>query len=104
MNLIAFYISDHGYGHAARNIPIIKNMLSQDLNINIAVKSSVIQIIFMKQSLGQFSSRIAYYELNTDLGLILRDGSMAIDKPALYGKLNEFIETWDKKIEIEKNL
>lgn len=102
MNTIAFHISNHGYGHAARNISIIKQMLQHDLSLKIIVKTSLNQINSMKQSLKKLSLRIAYYELKTDLGLILKSGNMSIDKAQLYDNLIEFISTWDTKIKNEK--
>lgn len=102
MNLIAFYISDHGYGHAARNIPIIQSLLKQNASLKIIIKTSINLINFMKQSLKSSSLRIAYYELNTDLGLILKSGSMSVDKIQLYDKLIEFIDSWDEKIDYER--
>ena len=39
MKTIAFYISDHGFGHASRNIPIMGYILEANLDTRIIVKS-----------------------------------------------------------------
>jgi len=76
MNRIAFYISNHGYGHAARNIPIIESLLEQDKNLCIEIKIGINLVDFMRQSLINYISRIVYHPMSTDLGLILKPGSI----------------------------
>ena len=39
MNNIAFYISDHGFGHASRSIAIIRELIKKD-NLKIYIKTS----------------------------------------------------------------
>ena len=43
MKLVIFYLSDHGFGHAARNIPIIKELLATDETLKIIVNTGVAQ-------------------------------------------------------------
>jgi predicted glycosyltransferase len=57
MKTIAFYISNHGFGHASRNIPIIDSLLTKSKDIKVIIKSGKNQIGFMKQLLGKFSPR-----------------------------------------------
>ena len=47
MNWVAFYISNHGFGHAARNISIIESSLEQDKNQCIEIKTGSNLIGFM---------------------------------------------------------
>lgn len=101
MNRVAFYISKHGFGHAARSIPIIESLLEQDENLYIEIKTGNNLIDFMKQSLIKYNSRIVYYPMNTDIGLLLKAGTMEIDKEVLL-KIMKFISTWDVLIEQEK--
>lgn len=102
MNTIAFYISNHGFGHASRNIPIIEKLLELDEELQIVVKTHTKQLDFMRQSLRQFSSRIAYCDENVDLGLILKENSPLVDKVRLRTELDKFISTWDDRVEKEK--
>lgn len=100
MKTIVFYISNHGFGHASRNIPLIKGMLELNETINVIIKTGKAQLEFMKQSLKVFS-KIAYYEEDLDVGLILKKGSLEVDKLALENKLLNFINSWDRRIEKE---
>lgn len=102
MNRIAFYISDHGFGHAARNIAIIESLMEQDENLYITIKTGSSLINFMGRSLNKYSPRISYHPMNTDIGLVLKLGTMEIDREALLAKLKKFISTWDSLIEQEK--
>ncbi|HZK54099.1 MAG TPA: glycosyltransferase [Desulfosporosinus sp.] len=102
MNRIAFYISNHGYGHAARNIPIIEGLLEQDENLCIEIKTGRNLIDFMKQSLINYRSRIVYHPMSTDLGLILKPGSMDVYKEVLLREVKKFISTWAVRIEEER--
>lgn len=102
MNKVAFYISNHGFGHATRNIPIIESLLEQDKNLCIEIKTGSNLIKFMRQSLINYDSRIVYHSLNTDLGLILKPGTMEVDKDVLLREIKRFINTWDVLIEQEK--
>ena len=102
MNRIAFYISNHGYGHASRNIPIIERLLEQDKNLCIEIKTGSNLIDFMRQSLINNSSRIVYHPMSTDLGLILKPGSMEVDKEVLLKEVKIFISTWAVSIEQER--
>ena len=55
MKLIIFYLSDHGFGHAARNIPIMKELLAGDQAVNIIVKTGIAQGEFIESNfLGEF--------------------------------------------------
>ena len=58
MKNIAFYISDHGFGHAARNIPIIEFLLNNYSNINIFIRTGIAQGEFIKSVINNNSDRI----------------------------------------------
>jgi UDP-N-acetylglucosamine transferase subunit ALG13 len=103
MKTIAFYISSHGFGHAARNIPIIHMLLEKDKNLMIIVKTMSNQLEFIKSSLEACSSRIAYYETLSDVGLILKEGSLQVDTQKLEEALENFIASWEQKIAEEKS-
>lgn len=102
MKTIAFYISDHGFGHINRNIPIIKKILDNSNDINIIVKCGNKHVEFMKSLLQDYYSKIKYYEENTDVGLILKEGSIEVDKNTLKIKLYEFVNSWQERSEKEK--
>lgn len=103
MKNIVFYLSDHGFGHAARNIPIIKFLLDNYNDINIVVRTGVAQGNFIKSVINNDSdNRINYYLENMDIGIVLKDGSLEIDKEKLLYKVENYIDTWKERIENEK--
>jgi len=102
MKTIAFYISNHGFGHASRNIPIVQNLLKLDDDIKVIIKTDTMQLEFMRQALSNYNSRIVYYDEGVDLGLILKKNSQLVDKARLKCELNRFISTWETRIEKEK--
>lgn len=100
MKNIAFYISNHGFGHAARNITIIKALLNQE-DINIIIKSGKEQLKFINQYLEEHSERVALLQNNLDVGLILKSGALTVDEVALKVSLIKYINSWDNRIEKE---
>jgi UDP-N-acetylglucosamine:LPS N-acetylglucosamine transferase len=97
MKTIAFYISDHGFGHASRNIPIIGYILEVNLDIRVIVKTGKDQGEFIKNVLEKYKSRLNIYFETIDVGLIIKSGSLEIDKEELKKKLKQYISTWDDR-------
>lgn len=95
MKVIAYYISDYGYGHASRSIVIIRELLLRDSNIRIIVCHSF-AIFFMKNSIR--SSRVTFREINTDIGYFLKSGSIYPDKKLLLEEYLKFINDWDSQL------
>lgn len=103
MNIIEFAITDHGFGHASRNIPLIRYILESNKNIKIIIKTGKAQGEFISSILEEFKDRIEYYFSPIDIGLVLKEGSLDVDKEALDKKVREYIKSWDKKIEEERS-
>ena len=95
---MAFYISDHGFGHASRNIPIIRYILEVNTNIRVIIKTGEEQGKFIKDLVGEFNGRVKYFFDNMDVGLILKKGSLDIDKYKLQGKVEEYISSFNLRI------
>ena len=100
MKTIIFYVSDHGFGHAARNIPIMKELLAVDQAVNIIVKTGLAQGEFIQSNfLGE--SRLSVIKESMDVGLVLKPMSFELDVPALEERVKKYIESWDQRIERE---
>lgn len=100
MKLIIFYLSDHGFGHAARNIPIMKELLAGDQAVNIIVKTGIAQGEFIESNfLGE--SRLSVIKEAMDVGLVLKPMSFELDVPALEERVKQYIESWEQRIERE---
>lgn len=103
MKNIEFLITDHGFGHASRNIPLIRYILKRNEDIKIIIKTGKAQGEFISSNLEEFKDRIEYYFSPMDVGLILKEGSLDVDKEALDKKVREYIKSWDEKIEEERS-
>ena len=76
---IAFYITNHGYGHAARNVPIIQELIRRRSNTEIVIKSDKIRTDFLKRNLSAYADNIRYFDDCRENGFLLREGSMEPD-------------------------
>lgn len=98
---IAFYISNHGFGHAARNIPIISTLLKLEENLTIHVKTGGAQLEFIKSHV-KADARVYFYDETMDVGTIPKEGSLEIDVEATEAKVRAYMDTWDERIEKEQ--
>ncbi|KOO50433.1 hypothetical protein [Priestia koreensis] len=89
MKKIAYYISDYGYGHAARSIAIIRELLKQYDDVEVVICHSF-ALAFLQQSLPQ--ERVTYRRIQTDIGYILKAGSLEPDGIEIEKGLREFLE------------
>ncbi len=100
MKLVIFYISDHGFGHAARNIPIIKELLATDEKLRVIVRTGSAQGEFIQSNfLGE--SRLSVIKESLDVGLVLQPMSFELDVPTLEERVKQYIEGWEQRIERE---
>ncbi|MBT2661606.1 glycosyltransferase [Bacillus sp. ISL-45] len=99
MKVIAYYISDYGYGHASRSIAIIRELLLRNSNIRIIVCHSF-AISFMKNSIR--SSRVSFREVNTDIGYFLKSDSIYPYKKLLLEEYLKFTNELDCRLLVEE--
>jgi hypothetical protein len=103
MKSIVFYISDHGFGHASRSLALIENIIQLDKEIKIFIKTGEKQLNFCKAYLSKFNCDNIYYESKkNDIGLILKQGSLKVDKQRLKFELEDRINSWDYFINQEE--
>lgn len=99
-NFVAFYISDHGFGHMTRCLAIIEYMLNKS-DVDIYLVCGRLQNDFAEKYLIEYSGRIIFRNLNTDIGLINKTNSLKIDKMTLEKELFSFVEKFEREIEKE---
>lgn len=99
---IAFYITNHGYGHAARNVAVIEKLLLEYSDVEIWVKSDKERIGFLKRNLQRYDDRIIYNEGYSDVGLLFYENTLEINKPLLLEKIRRELSKWPVFIEKEK--
>jgi uncharacterized protein (TIGR00661 family) len=83
MTTIAYYISDYGFGHAARSIAIIRKLLERIPTVRIIICTSY-PMNFIKQSLISYPN-VEYRIVRTDIGYVLVENSLEPD----IAKLNQ---------------
>ncbi len=97
MKSMIFYLSDHGFGHASRSIPIIKSLLSSNESLNVIVKTGLLQGEFIESNfLGE--SRLSVIKESLDVGIVLKPMSFEIDASCLERRVHEYVQSWDERI------
>lgn len=100
----AFYISNHGYGHAARNIPLIEKIWKDNSNNRIFIKTDSERIAMIKRNLAHCDERIVYCEGYSECGVLFREGCLEVDAERMQREVKKEIVSWDLLIEEEKKL
>ena len=99
MTNICFYISDYGYGHASRDIAIIRKMLNENKDVKIFVKTYG-PFHFVRQSLPQKNAEVI--QTKNDIGVAFKENSVSVDREKTEKMLNEWLNSWDEYIQNEK--
>lgn len=94
---IVFYITNHGYGHAARNVPIIESLLELSES-TIIIKSDAERCAFLHRNLVQYNDRISYEDMYYDVGLLLKDSTYEVDIQLLTHKVEKEISNWNQYV------
>jgi UDP:flavonoid glycosyltransferase YjiC (YdhE family) len=100
MRRICYYISDHGWGHATRSVAIIRELLSQDEDIQIIVKADY-ALKFIERSVKD--KRVEFDRCRKDFGYASKEGSLQVDKERTNELLRTWLTTWDRFIGKEKH-
>lgn len=96
-----FYITNHGYGHASRNVPIINELIRRDNQCEIFIKSDFERCNFLKRNFG-VNTHIHYFDDCSEYGLAMVPGKMEVDVEKTKTLVLEDMKIWPKLIEQEK--
>lgn len=101
MTTICFYVSDYGYGHASRDIAIIRRLLKEFNDIKIYVKTSG-PFYFVRDSLQQ--KNIHVIQTKNDIGVIfnLKGNSISVDRKQTKELLDTWLSSWEEYIQKER--
>ncbi|WP_165351690.1 glycosyltransferase family protein [Priestia megaterium] len=99
MKTIAYYISDYGYGHATRSTAIIRELLKQNENVKIIICHSF-ALGFLQQSF-RHEHRVAFREVATDVGYVLKENSLEPDKKLLNNNVSSYVSEFSIKLDQE---
>ena len=97
MKRICFYTSDYGYGHAARDIAIIRGICKQ-LDVMVYVKTDV-PFEFMKRSLPS----VRVIQRSNDVGVSMSGESTVADCAKTGQAVDDWVHSWKSFIGDEKS-
>lgn len=84
---VAFFVTPHGFGHAARASAVAEEILIRNSSAHVHIFSRVPEWFF-RQSLPGYRSRSWYHELQTDVGFVQKN-SLTEDVPATLRELGK---------------
>lgn len=90
---ICYYISDYGYGHAARSIALIRKLLAYDSRINIIICTSFAMNFIVKSLQNEDQNRIRYRHVKNDFGYVLQENSIEIDNRKMNEEYDNFLSS-----------
>ena len=105
MKRICFYLSDHGFGHIARNLPMIVSTV-RNYDACIYIVCGECHIEFAKQNLKMMLTaeeyeRISFRSEHTDIGLICKPGTLLVDTDKLTQACTDYLAQLPQKAEAE---
>jgi uncharacterized protein (TIGR00661 family) len=99
MTNICIYISDYGYGHASRDIAIVRQILNALTDVKIFVKTNT-PFHFVGQSLPQ--KNVEVIQTKNDIGVVFKGNSVSVDIERTKKMLEEWLALWNGYIQSEK--
>lgn len=101
MKTIAYYISDYGFGHAARSVALIRQLLKMEEDVRVIICHSF-ALQFLRESLKD-ENRVTFRKMETDIGYVLRKDSIEPDIEKLNVEYKKYLKKWNFLIEQERN-
>lgn len=92
---IAFFISNHGFGHLMRNLPVMEELLRRG--------HEVLLITGQKQADAVMNPGIVKIIVDTDAGLVVSPGTIKIDQERTIKRVQAHTACWDDFIENSPN-
>jgi L-arabinokinase len=97
--LIVFYISGHGFGHASRQIELIREVRAHRSDVRIVIRTAVPRWMFAPI----VDSAVEIQDLETDPGVVQLD-SISLDEAQTVRDAARFFATFDHRIAVEAEL
>jgi L-arabinokinase len=97
--LILFYISGHGFGHASRQIELIREVCAQRPDARLIVRTSVPRWLFAPLA----NAAVEVQTLETDTGVVQVD-SLSLDEEQTARDAASFFASFDRRVAVEAEL
>ena len=91
---VAFFVSDHGYGHIMRNLPVAEELITRGHEVTIVTGKN--QAIIADQYLHGRAKSVV---LSTDAGLVVYPGTLTIDIEKTIEAVKFNIDKWPDMME-----
>ncbi len=98
---IIFYISSHGFGHMARNVPVIAALLADSRVQRVYVRCAGAHLTFLKDNIMTGAEKLACLEEETDVGHDPYPGTMVFDRASTERKVRRYMAGWPERIDRE---
>ena len=90
----AYYITDHGFGHLMRELPVMKELIRRGHKVTVVTGLQQAEVTD-----DYLDHKAEIIVENTDAGLVVIPGSLIIDSDATVAKIREHIAKWEDLIE-----
>ncbi len=102
MKTFVFYVSEYGFGHATRCIALIRIILNTREDVQVIICNSF-AIQFIRESLTEYGDKVIFHDVETDVGFVLKEHSLDLDKEKLEQSYEEFCTKLPRKVNNEIN-
>lgn len=103
---ICFFLSDHGFGHIMRNLPVIREVIERGNKVVFVCGKRHIAIAEEYLSVESGIAREDYISIvnHTDVGLVVKPGTLLLDKGLTRDEVADYVGKFDAKIAFACNL
>jgi UDP:flavonoid glycosyltransferase YjiC (YdhE family) len=94
--VVVFYISGHGFGHASRQIELIREICTRRPDVRVVVRTSVPRWLFAPVA----NATVEVHPLETDTGVVQFD-SLSLDEEQTARNAARFFADFDRRVAVE---
>jgi hypothetical protein len=97
--VLIFYISGHGFGHASRQIELVREIVAQRPEVRVVVRTSVPRWLFAPVA----HASVEVQTVETDTGVVQFD-SLSLDEEQTAHDAARFFADFDRRVDVEAEL
>ena len=100
---IAFFVSNHGYGHLMRELPVIAELLDRGHKVVLVTAEKHLRLSenYLKE---HTAGKLITVADEVDVGIIVKPGTLLADWDAMKKSLRAFISSWPEKQKMAKKI
>lgn len=101
---IAFFISDHGFGHIMRNVAVIDELLQRGHRIVLVTGKKHLELAKQYLAVSSNEENLVSVEMHTDGGLVVKPGTLLLDVEATTSMVEEYVKEFPERIKTAKEI